>query len=126
MAKYNGDILVDLDENEIMVFGSNLAGRHGAGAAKYAHEHFGAVYGLAEGIAGRSYAFPTLDGRLGKLSHGRLLLSAANLFLDCDTYPELTFIVTKVGCGLAGYDEEYMRSFFLYPAPNMVLPEDWQ
>jgi hypothetical protein len=127
MAKYDSNgFVTELDDNEIFVFGSNTAGRHGKGAALQAKQQFGAYYGQGEGLMGQSYAFPTLDENLQKLPHWRLLLSTAHLYLTSVERPDLTFIITKVGCGLAGYDESYMRSFFLYPAPNMVLPEDWQ
>lgn len=130
MAKYNGDILVDLDENEIMVFGSNWAGRHGLGAAKYARDHFGAVYGEGRGLQGRSYAFPTLDQNLNRLNVYELLDSVQDLYMTAKFRPGLTFILTKVGCGLAGYHEEFIKGLFKhyeYPAPdNIVFPEDWR
>ena len=127
MAKYDKNgFITELGDDERFVFGSNLAGRHGAGSALQAKQRFGAVYGVGEGVTGQTYAFPTLDGQLRKLPHWRLLEATTNLFYEAHLRPEDTFLITKVGCGLAGYEEEYMRSFFLYPAPNMVLPEDWR
>ena len=119
-------MITELKENEIFVFGSNLAGRHGAGAALQAHKDFGAVLGVGEGRTGRCYAFPTLDGNLRKLPMWRLVDAVNLLYYECVLCPENRFLLTKVGCGLAGYPESMMRSLFTNPPRNLILPEDWK
>ena len=98
---YNGNItpqkITSLQENEVFVFGSNPMGQHDGGAAKYALEHFGAIYGQGEGMQGQSYAIPTTGGR-------ELMAEAFRRFLDyAETHPEKKFLVTTIGCGSAGY-----------------------
>lgn len=120
--------ITKLDANEIFVFGSNTAGRHGRGAAKQALDQFGAVYGVGEGITGQCYAFPTLDGSNGTLTQlpmQAMQRSRDRLYDICTTLPELSFLLTKVGCGLAGYPEELMQSLFTDPPQNLVLPLGW-
>ncbi len=123
-------MITQLQPNEIFVFGSNTAGRHGRGAALQAKDQFGAVYGVGEGLTGQCYAFPTLDGshnQLRPLNTHSLRESRNKLYTCCDANPDKIFLLTKVGCGLAGYDEDYMRSFFITnPPDNLVLPEDWR
>ncbi len=130
MRKYTPENITELEENEIFVFGSNLAGRHGAGAAKLALDKFGAIYGQGEGLQGRSYAFPTLDHKLKKFRKPEISLtfSIGALYGSCFKYPNLTFLLTKVGTGLAGYSEEYMKKLFKeidYRPDNLVFPEGW-
>lgn len=123
----NTTMITELQDGEVFVFGSNLSGRHGAGAAKLAREKFGAVYGVGEGLRGKSYAFPTLDFDLEKLPLAELGISRDRLYRTCWAYPKLRFMLTKVGCGLAGYPEELMRELFYFDSPfNLVLPEDWR
>lgn len=115
-----------LEPNQIFVFGSNLAGRHGAGAARQAYKQFGAEYGVGEGMTGQSYAFPTLSRTLSQLSYVRLQIARDLLYHTCLEYSGMEFLLTKVGCGLAGYDESTMRGLFTDPPSNLVLPEDWR
>jgi hypothetical protein len=108
--------------NRIFVFGSNLAGRHGKGAALAAQHWHGAIYGQGEGLQGRSYAIPTKDARLRTLPlewvHYYVLR-----FLDfAQAHPELVFRVTPIGCGLAGYRPEQIAPFFAHSPANVVLP----
>ena len=119
-------MITKLAPNQLFVFGSNLAGRHGAGAAKQAHDQFGVQYGVGEGITGRAYAFPTLGMRLEKLPISDLQYARDRLYKACAIFPETEFLLTKVGCGLAGYGEEHMRSLFTDPPANLILPEDWR
>jgi len=120
------DIIRKLNENEVFVFGSNLAGFHGAGAAKTALVKFGAHYGKGEGLQGQSYAFPTLGFSLNKLKQNRLEISVDNLYKCCRDNPNKNFLLTKVGCGLAGFTEDYMKSLFIQPRPvNLIFPQGW-
>lgn len=120
-------MITELKSNEIFVFGSNLAGRHGRGAALTAFQKFGAVQGTGEGLEGQSYAFPTLDETLRKLDEGSLMTSIENLIACAEEHPELTFILTRVGCGLAGFPEVYIKSLFKqFTLPSNIVPyENW-
>ena len=109
----------------IFVFGSNLAGRHGKGAALSAlHEH-GAIYGQGEGRQGNSYALPTKDWDLRPLSLLSIDLSVEHFLEYAEAHPELEFNVTRVGCGLAGYADEEIRPMFKDAPANCRLPEGW-
>ena len=122
-------LITSLKPEEIFVFGSNTAGRHGRGAALQACKQFGAVYGVGEGLTGQCYALPTLDGshrNLRPLNQHSIRESRNKLYECCMANPDKRFLLTKVGCGLAGYDEKYMRSFFTCPPENLILPEDWR
>jgi len=119
-------MIEDLAYNEVFVFGSNLAGKHGGGAARQAYDRFGAQWGVGEGLTGQSYAFPTLDKDFKQLSIPKLC-SAKDAFYRCVTaHPELNFLFTKVGCGIAGYPEEDMCMLFQDAPENVVLPSDWR
>jgi hypothetical protein len=118
--------ITSLEPNEIFVFGSNLAGRHGAGAARQAHQQFGAVYGVGQGFTGQCYAFPPLSGSLEKLPLFRLEVERDVLYETCVSRDDLRFLLTKVGCGLAGYPEDTMKALFIDPPANLILPEDWR
>lgn len=114
------------DGQSVFVFGSNLAGRHGAGAAKYAVEHCGAVYGKGVGMQGNSYAIPTKDRALQTLSLFSIeqyvhyfLQYAADNFED-------TFFVTAIGTGLAGYSHEQIAPMFKNAPDNCILPIEWK
>jgi hypothetical protein len=119
------DSITGLGENEFFVFGSNLAGRHGAGAARLAREKFGALYGIGEGLTGRCYAFPTLDEHLGRRDMAALARARDRFFETALALPEKTFLLTKVGCGLAGYPEDDMAALFADAPPNVAKPEGW-
>jgi hypothetical protein len=119
-------MITSLAEGQIFVFGANTRGAHGAGAAKQAAKEFGAQYGVREGFTGRCWAFPTLDDNLQKRSRAELERSRDLLYSACEENPELEFLLTKVGCGLAGFSEDFMRGLFTNPPANLVLPEDWK
>ena len=122
--------ITTLQPDCIFVFGSNLAGRHGAGAALQAYRSFGAEYGVGEGLTGRCYAFPTLDAQFLQRATHELIASRNRLYACCLKNLDKRFLLTKVGCGLGGYPEEYMRAFFTYAEnhgiANLILPEDWR
>lgn len=109
----------------VFVFGSNLAGRHGKGAARYALEQEGAAYGQGVGLQGNSYAIPTKDEQIRALPLDRIA-EYVGLFLQFATLrPDLKFRVTKIGCGLAGYSEDQIAPFFKGAPKNVDLPEGW-
>jgi hypothetical protein len=119
-------MVTKLKSGEVFVFGSNTAGRHGAGAARQARLHFGAKLGVGEGMQGQSYAFPTLDDQLRQRTTHDLEQARNKLYECCLGNPGKRFILTKVGCGLANYKEEFMRGLFVDPPANLILPEDWR
>ena len=109
----------------IFVFGSNQAGRHGKGAALYARQHHGAEYGVGEGMTGNSYALPTKDQYMMTRPLRRIKRSVDRFIGYVSDNPSLQFEVTKVGCGLAGYNEEDISPMFKDAPSNCVLPEGW-
>ena len=97
----------DLQENQVFVFGSNLAGMHGGGAARVARLRFGAVMGKGVGMQGRSYAIPTMQGGT------KTIRPYVNDFIAyAKEHPELTFLVTPIGCGIAGFEPEDIAPLF--------------
>ena len=109
----------------IFVFGSNAAGRHGAGAAKFAKKNHGAIYGQGIGRQGDSYAIPTKDARLNVLPLTEIAKYVTDFVTYAKEHPELYFEVTRVGCGLAGYDDTQMAPLFKEAPDNCYLPPEW-
>ena len=112
--------------NAVFVFGSNLRGAHGAGAAAAAMHHYGARYGQAEGVQGRSYAIPTKDFNLRTLPLARIWHYVEEFLNFADQNRDLTFVLTRVGCVLAGYTDEDIAPMFETASPNVILPEKWK
>jgi hypothetical protein len=108
-----------LQPGEIFVFGSNADGAHGAGAARTAVEKFGAVWGQGNGLQGQSYAIDTMSGFTTMARETRRFLAFAA------SHPELRFLVTKIGCGIAGYTPEQVAPLFRGAPSNVVLPEEF-
>ena len=115
-----------LEANSVFIFGSNLAGRHMGGAALTAKQKFGAIDEIGEGLVGQSYAFPTLDYELQQRDTAELEYSAMILKYTAESLPAVTFYLTKVGCGIAGYPEEKMKALFVDMPSNVIKPEDWR
>ena len=118
--------ILQLKPNEIFVFGSNTAGRHGAGAAYDAKKRFGAVTGIGEGPQGQSYAIPTKDRRLNVLSLDTIAGHIYSFIAYAKEHPELTFLVTPVGCGLAKYTALDIAPLFGGAPDNVVLPAQFE
>ncbi len=116
------DNITTLKDNEIFVFGSNLAGMHAGGAARIAVEKFGAVMGQGVGLQGQSYAIPTMQGGVETI---KPYVDEFIKFADC--YPELTFLVTRIGCGIAGFTDEEIAPLFVRAInlPNVHLPKEF-
>ena len=115
MTPYN---ISELEDNQIFVFGSNEQGRHGGGAAYTAVKKFGAIMGQGEGLQGQSYAIPTMEGIDS-------MRNAIDRFIEyAKEHPELTFLVTRIGCGIAGYREEEVAPLFAEAKDisNIYLP----
>jgi hypothetical protein len=109
----------------VFVFGSNLAGRHGKGAALWAKENRGAIYGQGEGHQGNSYALPTKDEHLRTLPLYRIRNYADRFKRFAREHPELTFQLTPVGCGLAGWKPCAIAPMFEDAPPNVDLPAEF-
>lgn len=117
--------ITELAPNEIFVFGSNYAGRHGKGAALTALRKFGAKNGQGTGLMGQCYGIPTKDRNLNVLPLMSIKTQIAKFLLFALEHPELHFIVTPIGCGLAGYKpKDIAPLFYFYKMPlNVKLPE---
>ena len=119
---YTPEFITSLDDDEIFVFGSNLYGQHCGGAARVARERFGAVMGLGVGLQGQSYAIPTMQGGVETIQP----------YVDQFTqfaaqHPGLTFYVTKIGCGIAGFSVEEIAPLFAESInlDNVILPKEF-
>lgn len=110
---------------EIFVFGSNLAGIHGAGAAVIAHKKFGAIWGKGEGLHGNSFAIPTKDRKIITLPFDEIMDSVFDFVLHTHLYHNQKFWVTRVGCGLAGLKDEQVAPLFK-DAINCSFAEGWR
>lgn len=106
----------------IFVFGSNLAGRHGKGAALFAFQQRGAIKGIGSGPQGRSYAIPTKDERLRVLPLAEIAEHVAAFVTYAERHPSTRFEVTAIGCGLAGYRPAEIAPFFRAAPANCELP----
>lgn len=140
MEKYTPENITELNPNEVFVFASNTAGKHMGGAAKVAHEKFGAVWGVGYGHTGQCFAIPTLksSGSLEKLELWEIEEMVKAFFLYARYNPDLTFYFTKIGLGIAGYElkdiarliateynwlaDEYIP--YIIPS-NVILPKEF-
>ena len=111
----------------IFVFGSNLAGRHGKGAALFARKNYGAVYGVANGPTGQAYAIPTKDERFAALPIDKISEYVSDFCLYARSYPDINFQLTPVGTGLAGIPKRTMvKLFHQHKIPsNVFLTSTW-
>lgn len=104
-----------LAPNEVFVFGSNLQGAHGGGAARMAYEHFGAVWGKGVGLCGQTYAIPTMQGGVETIK------PYVDDFLQfASMHGELDFLVTEIGCGIAGFTPQEIAPLFFKAIENDI------
>lgn len=111
-----------LADCEVFVFGSNLAGRHGGGAAYAAYKKFGAIMGQGVGMQGQSYAIPTMQGGV------ETIRPYVDEFIEyAKAHPKKVFLVTRIGCGIAGFTDEEIAPLFkdALRVPNIVLPQSF-
>ena len=116
------EYITSLQPNEIFVFGSNLAGMHGGGAARTARLYFGAVMGNGDGPQGQSYAIPTMQGGV------ETIRPYVDKFIDyAKAHPEQTFLVTPIGCGIAGFTPDEIAPLFkeAVSVENIYLPQSF-
>ena len=133
---YTPEHIDKLRQNEIFVFGSNLNGWHGGGAALIAHERFGAKLGISEGFTGKTYAIPTLDENMEKVSVEELAVSLSRFFVEVKNHQEYVFYLTKIGCGIAGWSVEEVRRIFWLVVDkftysgnlpnNLIIPKEFK
>ena len=116
-----------LDKHQVFVFGSNEAGRHGKGAAKDAML-MGAKYGKGVGHYGQTYAIPTKDKNLKTLPLSIIAIYINGFIEYAKKHTELEFLVTRIGCGLAGYNINDMRPLFANArgVDNIILPDEFK
>ena len=116
------EFITELQPDEIFVFGSNLQGMHGGGAARVAYRNFGAVMGQGVGLQGQSFAIPTMQGGVETI---RPYVDEFIAFAK--EHPKLTFLVTRIGCGIAGFTNEEIFPLFAaaHDVDNIVLPLGW-
>ncbi len=116
------DFITELRPGEVFVFGSNLAGFHGGGAARIAHARFGAVWGVGVGPTGNSYAIPTMQGGVETIH------PYVDQFIDyAANHPEQHFLVTPIGCGIAGFTPAQIAPLFASAVSlsNVSLPSSF-
>lgn len=114
--------ITSLKDGEVFVFGSNKEGMHGGGAARIAYEKFGAKWGEGIGMTGMCYAIPTMDGSI------ELIRKYVDDFTEyARSHPELTFLVTRIGCGIAGWTDAEIAPLFREASKlaNVTLPKSF-
>lgn len=120
--RFTPERITRLADHEIFVFGSNLAGFHGGGAASVALDCFGAIWGQGVGLQGQSYAIPTMQGGV------ETIRPYVDDFVHfAAAHSDLTFLVTRIGCGIAGFEADDIAPLFAkaLSLENVILPEDF-
>lgn len=120
--RFTPDKVERLSNCEIFVFGSNLEGRHMGGAARFAYEKFGAEWGVGDGPTGQCYAIPTMHGGLEDIRP-----YAEKFIAYAKAHPMNRFLLTRVGCGIAGFKDSDMAQLFedVLDIPNIAYPRQW-
>lgn len=118
--EYTPDRISLLKPGEVFVFGSNLAGHHGGGAARLAYERFGAKWGTGVGMTGQCYAIPTMQGGVETIRP-----YVKDFVAYAKVHPENKFWVTRIGCGIAGFKDKEIAPLFTdaLDVPNIILPK---
>ena len=120
---YTPERISELRPDEVFVFGSNLAGMHGGGAAWVARKKFGAIMGQGVGLQGQSYAIPTMQGGVETIAP-----YVDEFIAFAKEHPELFFYVTRIGCGIAGFRDSQIAPLFASAVdiPNICLPDTFK
>lgn len=124
MMRIAPDRITTIDSHQVFVFGSNEAGRHGKGAARTAMK-WGAMYGQAEGLQGNTYAIPTVNSSISKSLSVERIKTYVDRFIEFAIHrPDLQFLVTEIGCGLAGFKVKTIAPLFqrALTVDNIYLP----
>lgn len=120
--EYTPERITELKANEIFVFGSNLQGSHGGGAALAAYRKFGAIWGQGVGLQGQSYGIPTMHGGV------EVIKPYVDEFIRfAEANSQMKFLVTRIGCGIAGFSVAEMAPLFrsAIEISNVILPKDF-
>lgn len=119
---YTPENITHLEPDEIFVFGSNLQGMHLGGAARVAHQKFGAIMGQGVGMQGQSYAIPTMQGGVDTIKP-----YVDDFIKLAREWDQNTFYVTRIGCGIAGFTDEEIAPLFdeAYDLYNVRLPKSF-
>ena len=120
--EYTPEWITQLESNEVFVFGSNLAGCHAGGAARVACQRFGAVWGQGVGLQSQSYAIPTMQGGVETIA------PYVDEFIEfAKSHPDMTFLVTPIGCGIAGFTPRELAPLFVraVDVENVLLPKSF-
>ncbi len=119
---FTPDYITRLQPNEIFVFGSNLDGFHAGGAARVALHQFGAIWGRGVGLQGQSYAIPTMQGGVDMIKP-----YVDDFIVFAQKHPALTFYVTRIGCGIAGFADDEIAPLFdkALAIENIILPRSF-
>lgn len=123
--KTSPDLITSLGPNDIFVFGSNLAGIHGAGAALQAFEQFGAKWGVGYGFTGQCYAIPSKDKKIRTMPLTEIKSYVDMFIKDAWIEENFVFLVTPIGCGLAGYKPADIAPMFKDVPDNVHLPKSF-
>ena len=120
--EFTSERIMTLKPNEIFVFGSNLDGYHGGGAARIAMDRFGAVWGQGVGLQGQCYAIPTMQGGVETIKP-----YVDEFVAFAGQHPEYKFLVTRIGCGIAGFADEEIAPLFqeALNVENIILPKEF-
>lgn len=118
--------MIDMSNNVVFVFGANLAGIHNKGSALHAKQHYGAQQGVGVGRTGMAYAIPTKDYKFRVLELTYIRRYIHQFITYAKMNPNLTFRIVKIGCGLAGYNENQIKPSFKGCPSNCILPEGWR
>jgi hypothetical protein len=110
----------------VFVFGSNEIGKHGGGAARAALDNYGAIYGQGFGYQGNSFAIPTVSTPRVKITEAQLRFYVECFLLFAAHHPELTFQVTQLGCGLAGWSAAEVAPLFVGASKNCQFDTAWE
>jgi hypothetical protein len=125
MRRYHIDGSSPSEPGTVFVFGSNLAGRHGGGAALAAARFHGAQYGVGIGLTGSAYAIPTKDERIETMPLHEIAPHVQDFIAYARQWPDVSFFVTRIGCGLAGYCDDDIAPMFADVPDNCDMPESW-
>lgn len=128
MITFHKDMTHPTRPNSVFVFGSNLAGMHGAGSARAALDHYGAALGVYYGLSGRAFAIPTVDSAIEKLPIEVIEMYIVKLIQYSLEHPDTVFFITRLGCGIAGFADWMIAQIFNNGQNyhNFDFPEEWK
>lgn len=123
---HDENIIKNLPEDTVFVFGSNLAGTHAGGAAKMANIYFGAMKGVGRGWSGQSFAIPTMNEHLQQMPLSQIEHYVEDFKIYTKNHPKLKYFITSIGCGVAGYKVEEIAPMFKGISQNVIFPASFR